>query len=485
MPESIRIPQTTPAMIGLKQHRIQFVSYKFEQWFGYSLADIKDKYLWSLTTENDIRTIESFARKFSKSDKQDDLIEISMISSSFQTVIMEANFIKPGWKNKEDYLVTFRNIHDEIIKTRVLLNTLKLEAIGGLASGVAHEFNNILMGIMGYLSLVKLRIEINDPIQRTLDKAEKSCIQGRNLTQELLSYSQPSLLDHQVRDIGILMNQLVTETVDNEKYLIKYEIRENLWPVSIDVKNISRAIVNLLKNAIQAMPDGGSLLISVVNKSNPWTIGDLLPQGKFLEITIKDNGIGIPRHIIDNVINPYFSTQPKSRGLGLTTAFFLIRHHGGILTVDQNQDVGSICKILLPAASEQTQQTTSRRILVIDDEPVVLETFCEMLETLGYSAIGRKNSSSAKNVFQDSLKKDMSFDLIVVDLSVLVNNPNLIKELRNMQPTIKAVITSGYTNDQITRNPRDHGFQAFLSKPVDLKTMEITLAEVFRHQEVK
>jgi len=466
-------------LIILEHHKVIFISDKIEKWLEYSHSEIENKNLWDLVDTDQTQFVKTFTRNFTLSGNRSDFSEVCFVSKSGKKILMEMSIIKTSLKSSKNYTATLRNLGHETHQRLALLSRSKMDAIAELSGGIAHEFNNILMSIMGYLSLAKMRLEDSDPVVKTLSKAENSCGEGRKLTQELLGYTQTNLYNKKPVSPVILIKKIISGLSIDQQQKIRCTFPDDLWAISIDIESFTRAFLNIFSSFFLTQSDVKIIEISAVNTINRGADMDAIIPGRYVEIVINNRNLESPQVHNSQEIRSFYSTESKALSLKLTTAFFIIRHHRGVMTVGSDLDDRAVCRLLIPAVTESKASKNSRRILVVDDNPAVLNTIRELLDILGYKATGCNSIASAWKEVTGSLKKDTSFELIMIDFLVLGRNPEFIREMQELQPSLKVVIVSSCTNDQIARDPRAHGFEAFLSKPVNLKTMKIILGKIF------
>jgi CheY-like chemotaxis protein len=242
-------------------------------------------------------------------------------------------------------------------------------------------------------------------------------------------------------------------------------------------------IQNIVLNANEAMPDGGIIDISAENMDIPNGSNMLLPNGgKFIKLVIQDTGTGIPEEHVSRIFDPYFTTKQKGSGLGLATSYSIIKNHGGAIEVLSKPGSGTTFFIYLPATATKAEEsvqvswtspTRKRRILVMDDEAIVLEVSKNMIEALGHDVDVATDGESATEKYRQALASDNPFDVIILDLTVKggMGGEETVKRLREMDPSVRAVVASGYSDNPVLLNFKAHGFSAVLSKPFSLAAL--------------
>ena len=388
------------------------------------------------------------------------------------------------------YVVVFRDITSEKKAEEETIRTQKLESIGLLAGGLAHDFNNILSGILGNTQLARLLYEKGDNIEKYLRGIEDSTNSATTLTQQLLTFSKGG---EPVKK-QIILNKLLEDSVhftlrgSNVKSAIF--IDNKLWPVNVDAGQISQVINNLTINADQAMPNGGTLTIEAnnieVNDENP-IIG--LETGKYIEIRFIDQGIGISEENLIKIFDPYFTTKQKGSGLGLASSYSIIEKHKGTITVQSKPGQGTTFTIYLPAMNTFVRKNKKEsrkiekgfgKILIMDDESYIRDLMKDMLGFLGYKAETVENGEEAIRKYRDALQAGAPFDAVIMDLTIPggMGGEEVIRELLKIDPEVKSIVASGYSADSIMANYGDFGFKGILQKPFRIEEVGIMLDEV-------
>jgi len=368
----------------------------------------------------------------------------------------------------------------------------KLESIGLLAGGIAHDFNNILAAILGNISLAKMIVDSDSEVYEILSEAERGSMQARELTNQLLTFSKGGEPVKKTLDISMLLRDCVRFTLRGSNADCDFSIPDDLWPVEVDSGQISQVINNIVLNADQAMPDGGTLEISA---SNVHVTGvDLLPvkKGKYVRISIRDHGIGIPGEHIPKIFDPYFTTKQKGSGLGLATSYSIVRRHGGCITVDSEVGVGTTFQIYLPASADKLEEKKgverevpeiTGKILIMDEEEGIRSVVGKMLEMMGHEYEAVADGESAVEAYRKALEAGEPFDVVILDLTVPggMGGKKAIRKLLEIDGNVKAIVSSGYSNDPVMSNFDEYGFRNYLLKPYHLddliKVLNTVLSE--------
>jgi two-component system, cell cycle sensor histidine kinase and response regulator CckA len=373
-----------------------------------------------------------------------------------------------------------RLLEDERLKTE------KLESIGTLAGGIAHDFNNLLQGIFGFISMAKLTFDQKDKSLAMLTQAEKALHQSVNLTAQLLTFSKGGTPVKKVFALRPLIENSVAFALSGSR--IKHEtiIDENLRSVEADEGQIGQVIQNIVLNADQAMPLGGTIRISVRNMPAEAIVPSVNLRGDFVEISIRDQGTGIPAEHLTRIFDPYFTTKVKGSGLGLATSYSIIKNHGGLLRVQSEVHKGTTFFIYLPASSVNVDEPKSQarsavvrkgRILVMDDDEMIRAVTGELLTELGHIIAFAQTGEAALEIYQAAREAGNPFDVVILDLTIRggMGGIEALQKLKESDPNVKAIVSSGYSDDVALSNYRGQGFRAFLKKPYNLEELQITL----------
>jgi PAS domain S-box-containing protein len=372
---------------------------------------------------------------------------------------------------------------------RLLLS--KIESLGLLAGGIAHDFNNILTAILGNISLARLEAQpgrlIEDNFLERLEQAERACQRAQALAGQLLSFAKGGLPIKKVTSVSKLIKESINLALSGSKARSELSLPEDLRPIEVDESQISQVLNNLLINADQAMPEGGVITVLAENV----TLSDELPlpKGDYVKITVSDQGIGIPHNYLGKIFDPYFTTKQKGSGLGLATSYSIIRNHGGNITVESKIGAGTSFHVYLPAiqATNLTKEKPTvepiggrGRILVMDDDEMVRDMLIVMLRKLGYEARCAEDGEEAIKLYKEALAESRPFAAVIFDLTVPggMGGKEAIRQLRAIDPQIKAIVSSGYSDDPIMANFQIYGFQGVITKPYRITELSKILSSV-------
>jgi len=311
------------------------------------------------------------------------------------------------------------------------LKAQKLESLGVLAGGIAHDFNNILAAILGNTSIAKLELADFDHKEITdiLTQAEKACLQAKSLTEQLITFSKGGTPIKKIVSIDRLLKDSVNFALRGSNVRSEFKIAKKLWSVEIDEGQISQVINNVVINAKQAMPEGGIIEVNAENvgEMEHSDSGPPLKNSHHVEISVKDDGVGISPEHQQKIFDPYFSTKQNGSGLGLATSYSIVKNHGGFLTVDSELGVGSNFHIFLPTcdplpASKKPDKPEAfvgtGNVLIMDDEKTVRDFLSRLLKRFGYNVEVTKDGLEMIEVYKKSKESGQTFDTVIIDLTV-------------------------------------------------------------------
>jgi two-component system cell cycle sensor histidine kinase/response regulator CckA len=365
----------------------------------------------------------------------------------------------------------------------------KLESLSTLTGGIAHDFNNIIAAIMGNIEMAQMDNKLGERTQKRLAQAEKACHLARDLTKKLLTFAKGGAPVKKPMFIGPLINEAAQLVLTGSNVKGEIDIPQDLWPVEVDAAQITQVIHNIIINAQQSMPDGGKIRISAENLIIEDDPGFPLNSGKYIRVDIADQGEGIPPENLRRIFDPYFSTKAKGSGLGLGAAYSIIKGHGGYLTVDSKMGAGSTLIFYLPASDKtvQPQEEPAEelvpgqgRILVMDDEPMILDFLQQMLSQIGYEVECARDGHEAIALYEEAKRSGKTFAAVIMDLTIPggMGGKEAIKFLLELDPHCKAVVSSGYSDDPIMAEFEKYGFSGVIAKPYKISELGKILQEV-------
>ncbi|OPY69524.1 MAG: Blue-light-activated protein [Syntrophorhabdaceae bacterium PtaU1.Bin034] len=400
-------------------------------------------------------------------------------------------------------VIVFRDITHQKKVEEELLNARKLESLGVLAGGIAHDFNNLLAVVLGNISFAKMFIRPEEKVFDRLSEAEKACLRGKDLTYQLLAFARGGEPLRTVSHIGRLIEDSTRSCLTESKVDAVFSFHEDLLPVKIDEEQMRQVILRMVDNADEAMEGKGILRIGAENTTidpgSPLTV----KPGEYVHIFIQDEGPGIAEEDLQRIFDPYFTKKQmghqKGTGLGLSICYSIIKDHGGVITVESETGKGTTFHIYLPAVTEEAHQEaadaaqssgeiqTGRggkgKLLFMDDDEGVRDVIVEILIHLGYDVQFARDGLEAIEQYRAASKSGRPFDVVIADLTVPegMGGKELIKQLHKIDPRVRAIISSGYSNDPVLDNFRKHGFQGVVAKPYKIEELCTILEEVMNN----
>ena len=389
-------------------------------------------------------------------------------------------------------VLVFRDVTEKQRLEEELQKAEHLEALGVLAGGIAHDFNNMLSGIFGYMDMTREHIKGNRDAIECLDLALTVFQRARDLTQQLLTFAKGGAPSKRTSSLGDLMKDATTFVLSGSRVKPSFDIPSDLWLCDVDAGQLSQVINNLVINAQQAMPMGGTITITARNVVLTSSMQISLPLGNYVKIAVQDTGVGIPQQYLNKLFMPFFTTKQKGCGLGLAVCYSIIKKHDGYIGVTSEPGVGSTFYLYLPATLVEQKEAGPTiktglllgkgKIMVLDDEPFILDVVAKMLKTLGYTPVAIAYPNEAIATYAKSLASDAPIRAAILDLTIPGNQggKEVCQELLKINPYAKLVVSSGYSEDPIMANPKAYGFQAGLSKPYMLRQLSQVLHEVLQ-----
>jgi len=413
-----------------------------------------------------------------------------------------------NWQERESHIAAIRDISFRV-KTEMeraklekeLYQARKLESIGTLAGGIAHDFNNLLYVVLGNISLAQDDLKPEMGTSESLKAAKDACIKAKELTARLITFSKGGDPVKKMISIGDLLKNTVVSSLQGSNIKPEISIANDIRQANIDEDQIKQVVRDIAVNAKEAMDGNGQLKVSCKNIEISKKGYLTLSPGKYIKISFKDQGCGISKENLNKIFDPYFSTKDmganKGQGLGLTISYSIIEKHGGLITVESELRTGSIVSVYLPAASakepglqkpeeksvakEHVKQagTGTGKILLMDDEEEIRTFLGQVINRLGYD-VECTEGKEAVEIYKKAMESKEAFDVAILDLTnkVGMGGQETMRRLLEIDPDVKGIIITGYSDAPVVTNFRAYGFAGFITKPATRDRLSKVINEV-------
>ncbi len=479
-------------VVNPESRTIIAVNPAVERLFGYGKEELAGRGME--TVHVDRSSYEEFLKSLSAClEKSDVCRSESRMRKKDGTVFLcdhAVTEIRDESGKRTELVCVFTDITEKRLIEQELLKAQKLESLSLLAGGIAHDFNNILMGILGNISLAKFLNRSEKKPLKILEEAEKAAIRARGLTSQLLTFSTGGTPFKNVANIKDLLTEISQFALRGSKSKAVNILDENLATVNVDRDQVTQVFNNLLINADQAMPEGGTITMRGENITLTDDEEYNLPGGQYVKISVEDSGVGISPDIIDIIFDPFFTTKSDGSGLGLSTSYSIIKNHGGLLKVTSRPGDGSTFHIYLPAADkpvppknrDRINTRGSGKILVMDDDELVRNVLAEMLSVLGYQSELARDGEEAEKKYTEAMQTGEHYAAVILDLTVRggMGGRQAMEKLKEIDPNVNAIVASGYSTDVVVEDYSRFGFSGYVTKPFELKTLSKVLSKTIR-----
>jgi PAS domain S-box-containing protein len=389
--------------------------------------------------------------------------------------------------------VFFRDITERKQAEDERLTTSKLESLGTLAGGIAHDLNNILTVISGNIGLAQLDAPSHSGnLLSFLAKAGQAAQHAARLSSQLLTFSKGGSPLKKVASVADLLQHAAEFSLHGSKLRAAIEIEDHLGKAEIDAGQVEQVVNALMINAREAMPNGGYVDLCAENVQFDEKSGLPLEAGRYIKVAITDHGPGVPPDLVGKIFDPYFTTKSSSSGLGLAISYSIIRKHGGFLHLEKNSPAGATFAFYLPATSgkvvhdplqpnDNSSPYHHQRILIMDDESAIRELTSELLSTMGYEVTAVPDGSEAVRIYERAARKGENFRAVILDATVRggLGGVETIERLRSIDPEVNAIICSGYSDEAALSEFLSYGFRGALPKPFTRRELSDALQKAF------
>ncbi|MBE0576393.1 MAG: PAS domain S-box protein [Desulfuromonadales bacterium] len=482
-----------------QDYRFTYISPSDERLRGYRADEVLGQHIFDFFDEDGIATVKKFAYQRQQAELQG-IKNGSIMFEAFHRC-KDGNWVcgevsATPERDADGTVIGYYGISREITERKQAESELrkleKLESLGVLAGGIAHDFNNVLTGLYGNIALAKMKLANDHSGFRFLEAAEQSMLRTTLLTNRLLTFAKGG--DPVTENISLvsLIEEVVNLSLSGSNVKPVITSVTNLWQVRVDQRQIQQVFANLTINAREAMSGGGLLTIAMENAELADKTEHGLIGGKYLQITVTDEGTGIEHKLLDKIFDPYFTTKEMGSGLGLATAYSIIDKHGGHIRVTSRLGKGTTFAIYLPATEvveetpltqpgvAQMPLTQGAKILVMDDEEMIRNMLNEMLGELGFAVETAAEGQQAIDMYQQAMDTGKSFAIVILDLTIPggMGGQEAAKGILQIDPEVKMIVSSGYADDPIIVSYTDHGFKGVAKKPYSMNELAGVLDQI-------
>jgi two-component system cell cycle sensor histidine kinase/response regulator CckA len=467
---------------------------------GYTIEEVVDTDLGSFFQLDDIAALESLCAQSLRNQDAISVGEFILMCKNGHRLNVEITAGCFAYQGKPANLLIVRDISDRTDLERQLEKSRQLESIAALSGGIAHDYNNLLTTIIGNTSLAQTCLNPDDKAFRLLSQVLAASKTAKNLTRKLIFFSRGGAPDKIMSTTADLTRNAIEFALSGSNVKPEFFFPADLRPVDVDKTQIGQAIYHVVMNAREAMPEGGILTIQAENKVFANNFLNL-KDGTYIHIAFSDRGSGIAKKDLSKIFQPYFSTKKaddnKGIGLGLSICQSIVKKHNGDVTVESTVGVGTTVHLYLPAADLKPQAVNPRkkkdnklpvfghgRILVMDDEKMIRELAGEILKHLGYEVELAQTGSEAVEFYRKAWESEKPHDAVILDLTVRggMGGKTAMSKLLEINPAIKAIVSSGYSTDPGITDFRQYGFKAVMVKPYTVAELSDTLSQLLKTQ---
>jgi PAS domain S-box-containing protein len=393
-------------------------------------------------------------------------------------------------------VLVFRDETGPHLMRQEIQRMAKLDSLATMAGGIAHDFNNLLTGISGNIGLAELMLQAKpDTVQRYLRDAEQATMRARDLTQQLLTFARGGLPLRDTIAVSPVVQEAAALAMTGSQSRCQLEVSPDLWPIHADAGQIHQVLHNLLINADQAMPEGGTILVCAENVTLEPGSRTPLDTGPYVCLRVRDTGVGIPANLLEKIFDPFFTTKQRGSGLGLASVYSIVRSHEGHVSVESIPGAGSTFTVLLPACPATAPapaadivaagDSPAYRILLLDDDAMILQVLTDMLQVAGHTVTAISNGAAAVAAWHAARADGAPYNLAILDLTVPggLGGADVAAQIRRDDPAMIAIASSGYTTGTVMADYATFGFAGRLAKPYRLQDIQATIRHVMAGRE--
>ncbi len=479
-------------IIDLPSGKFLFLNQRICQLLGYPNEEALGLTLWEVIDTDDHALVREAVDRWRRSLKVSTAANIYRVRRKDGTTFRaEISGAVVAFDDKPALQGLLRDITEKERLQQQLQQVQRLDSIGTLAGGVAHDFNNLLMAIMGNATLARLGLASGHPALERIDNVISYVKDASSVTKQLLEFARGG--KYEVKTTSL--NQLVEKTAalfgrTKKEITVHTRLASELWTVEVDRGQIEQVLLNLLVNASQAMPQGGQIVLETANAAldGPFSQALNIAPGNYVLTSVTDTGIGMDKEIQTKIFEPFFSTKDRTRGtgLGLASAYGIIKNHDGMITVSSEKGKGAKFRIYLPAVEKPVEiieekedaQTVagSENILLVDDEQMILDIGRAMLMELGYHPLLARSGQEALEIYRREKEK---IDLVILDMIMpVMGGGDTFDRLKTVNPGVKVLLASGYSLSGEASQILNRGCNGFIQKPFNLEELSRKIRHV-------
>lgn len=469
--------------------RLTFINPQAEKLLGRRREDLLGKDFWMELPEFTAAALEV---NYRRAMSQQVAVEFEASDSSGRVFYELLAYPSGGGVS-----VFLRDVTDRKRAEHERLTTSKLESLGTLAGGIAHDLNNILTVIAGNIGLAQIETPGNAThLLSFLSRAGQAAQQAAQLSNQLLTFSKGGTPLKRVASISSIVKQAAEFSLHGSNLGAKFDMPNDLWKAAVDPGQIEQVINALVINAREAMPHGGTVYVSATNIDIDTTSGIPVRPGRYVKVSIADNGGGIDPKLVTKIFDPYFTTKPTGSGLGLSISYSVVKKHGGFLHLEATSPEGSTFALYLAATDDEARpleppslnrvfSSTHQRVLVMDDEAPIRDLTAELLATFGYDVTTVPDGAEALKTYERAMRAGENFQAVILDATIRggMGGVATIERLRDLDPNVTAIICSGYSDQAALSEFLTYGFRAALPKPFTRHELANVLQRAFEPKE--
>jgi PAS domain S-box-containing protein len=488
------VEQARDAILIVQDGQIMYTNPACESLSGYTLEEFcqRPPQVGDFLAPDDRERVVGYYAQRLRGEAVPECYEADLVRKDGQRVTVEIKPCVIVYQGRPAIMALLRDITDRKRLEEELLKAKKLESMGVLAGGIAHDFNNILTAILASVSLAKRYADPHSKMVGRLTVAENACRRAAELTHQLLTFAQGGAPIRRTAAITDLIRDSVDFALRGSNVRVDLTLPAHLWPVEIDPGQIHQVLHNVVLNAKQAMPQGGVIEIQADNLPSDADLPPLLPKGRWIKITLRDHGCGIPADQLPKIFDPYFTTKASGSRLGLAIAYAIVTKHDGSITVASDVGVGTTVTLYLPASAHLLVSTPDPpcpsvvwqgTVLVMDDDEVIRDVLVDILTQLGYQSQCARDGAEVIALYQQAWDAGQPFTAVLLDLTIPggMGGRETIAYLRAIDPQVCAIVSSGYANDPLMANFSAYGFRGVLSKPYTAEGLNNALLRALEH----